>query len=363
MFGGLTPAIDAHVGSLLPALTIMEGDTSMSYSSAETTFFPHPRRINPPPFENVTAAPLGRLSDHTKLSEVSGGVAGVGLPSVKTRSLRSAQLSVTRLTPRAHAPGIAESLAFENTYIVNLHLCDLVGGQFWLEGKCVSTDPISAGSICIAHLEQEPAYRLPACFDILQIYLPTMAFDELNEKHGAPRINALAQHHHIADPTLHQLGRLLLPVLETARPAESRFAEHIVLAAYAHIARAYGTLHEAARQVGVRLAPWQERLAKDMLTGDLTVEPSLAMIARSCRLPLSRFIRAFRASVGAPPYTWLREQRIHKARDLLVSSTMSLAQIAYDCGFADQSHFTRVFAATVGATPGAWRRARRGHFA
>ena len=40
-------------------------------------------------------------------------------------------------------------------------------------------------------------------------------------------------------------------------------------------------------------------------------------------------------------------------------SPLALAQIAYECGFADQSHFTRVFTAAVGATPGAWRRARR----
>ena len=53
------------------------------------------------------------------------------------------------------------------------------------------------------------------------------------------------------------------------------------------------------------------------------------------------------------------EQRIEKAKQLLVDSKLSLAQIAWTCGFADQSHFTRVFAQLAQSSPGHWRRHRR----
>jgi AraC-like DNA-binding protein len=33
-----------------------------------------------------------------------------------------------------------------------------------------------------------------------------------------------------------------------------------------------------------------------------------------------------------------------------------LADIALECGFADQSHFTRAFMARMGVSPGTWRR-------
>jgi AraC-like DNA-binding protein len=39
---------------------------------------------------------------------------------------------------------------------------------------------------------------------------------------------------------------------------------------------------------------------------------------------------------------------------------MSLAGVAADCGFLDQSHFTRTFKKLVGATPGGFRPALLG---
>jgi AraC family transcriptional regulator len=83
---------------------------------------------------------------------------------------------------------------------------------------------------------------------------------------------------------------------------------------------------------------------------------SLSEPARACNLSLGHFARAFRQTTGQPPRRGLMEQRIEKAKQLLVDSALSLAQIAETCGFADQSHFTRVFAQLVQSSPGQWRR-------
>ena len=93
-----------------------------------------------------------------------------------------------------------------------------------------------------------------------------------------------------------------------------------------------------------------------MLVSRLDEPISLAELARACKLSPSHFARAFRQTTGQPPHRWLMEQRIEKAKQLLVDSTLSLAQIAWTCGFADQSHFTRVFAQLVQSSPGQWRR-------
>jgi AraC family transcriptional regulator len=44
---------------------------------------------------------------------------------------------------------------------------------------------------------------------------------------------------------------------------------------------------------------------------------------------------------------------------LLTNNNFVIAEIALDCGFADQSHFTRVFQRAAGMSPGAWRRTYR----
>jgi len=106
------------------------------------------------------------------------------------------------------------------------------------------------------------------------------------------------------------------------------------------------------------LAPWQERRAKELMTTHLGREISLAFVAGECRLSVSHFARSFKQCTGKPPHRWLLENRVEKAKELLIDAEMALAEIALECGFSDQSHFTRVFSRIAGTSPGTWQRLR-----
>lgn len=93
-----------------------------------------------------------------------------------------------------------------------------------------------------------------------------------------------------------------------------------------------------------------------LIAQNLAKDVSLAEIAAACRLSVTHFSKAFKVSVGMTPHKWLQTQRVEKARRLLISTDASLAEIAVECGFSDQSHFARIFKRAVGVTPGAWRR-------
>jgi AraC-like DNA-binding protein len=62
-------------------------------------------------------------------------------------------------------------------------------------------------------------------------------------------------------------------------------------------------------------------------------------------------LRNFRKSTGITPHEYLQAYRIIQARKL-ISTGISLADVAMLCGFSDQSHLTRVFKRKVGVTPG-----------
>lgn len=53
---------------------------------------------------------------------------------------------------------------------------------------------------------------------------------------------------------------------------------------------------------------------------------------------------------------YIRQQRIEKARELMLSSNYSLTEIAYLTGFSDQSHFNRIFKKHIGQTPSQYRK-------
>lgn len=108
-----------------------------------------------------------------------------------------------------------------------------------------------------------------------------------------------------------------------------------------------------------QLAPWQVKLAQDLLTARTDQEPPVTNAARRLGLSVTHFIKAFANTVGVAPYRWLLCQRLLYSIELLLDERHSLAQVAAESGFADQSHYTRAFKNLLGITPGRWRRALR----
>ena len=110
---------------------------------------------------------------------------------------------------------------------------------------------------------------------------------------------------------------------------------------------------------GQRLTSWQERKAKRLMSGHLAGAIDVGEIARRCRISRGYFISAFSASTGLTPHQWLICSRLCRAQELLALTDLSLAEIALECGFYDQSHFSRAFVRRIGETPGRWRRTIR----
>jgi AraC family transcriptional regulator len=78
-------------------------------------------------------------------------------------------------------------------------------------------------------------------------------------------------------------------------------------------------------------------------------------VARACGLSTPHFGRAFTKSFSVPPHRWLLIRRLEKAKALLMEPEQTLANIANECGFFDQSHLSHAFSRYFGQSPGAWR--------
>ena len=62
-----------------------------------------------------------------------------------------------------------------------------------------------------------------------------------------------------------------------------------------------------------------------------------------------RIVARFRDEIGLPPKAAARLLRFERARDL--AGTMSWGELAYECGFSDQSHLIAEFRRITGRTP------------
>ncbi|HEY8479203.1 MAG TPA: AraC family transcriptional regulator [Spirillospora sp.] len=90
------------------------------------------------------------------------------------------------------------------------------------------------------------------------------------------------------------------------------------------------------------------------LSDELVAPPTLAEVAADLGLSRYQLLRAFRDAMGMPPYAWLAQHRVMRARALLDAGHRP-AEAAALVGFADQAHLTRWFRRVVGVTPGAYR--------
>lgn len=73
--------------------------------------------------------------------------------------------------------------------------------------------------------------------------------------------------------------------------------------------------------------------------------------ARLSGRSLSSFQRDFKRAYGMAPSQWLRDSKLAKGRELVEDTTLSIAEVAHEVGYADTSHFIKDFHRGFGATP------------
>ena len=110
------------------------------------------------------------------------------------------------------------------------------------------------------------------------------------------------------------------------------------------------------RRIGLSVR--QVKLVTDYLLDNLSRQIRLAELSALAELSPSQLGRAFKVSFGKAPHRWHLEARIRRAMALMEDRKASLADIALQTGFSEQSHFTRSFRTVQGVTPNEWRRAR-----
>jgi AraC-like DNA-binding protein len=79
-------------------------------------------------------------------------------------------------------------------------------------------------------------------------------------------------------------------------------------------------------------------------------------MAQFAHLSVSRLHALFQDELGTSPRAWLLAARIERACELLRHSTLGIADIAQQAGFADQSTLTRAMRSQLDTTPAAYRR-------
>jgi AraC family transcriptional regulator len=164
---------------------------------------------------------------------------------------------------------------------------------------------------------------------------PSLYFENNNLKATLQKLQSVLDGSGINDPAYAEtLGLLLLWELRQAADLQHSRLSHV---------RGGLTVHQLGR-------------VKDFIDAQISHKITISDLAAVTGLSTYHFIRAFKDTVGLPPYQYLLSERIHRAKGLLSKPDLSLGEVAFAVGFSDASQLNRVFRKFVGVTPTAYRR-------
>ena len=277
-------------------------------------------------------------------------------PTAEVRLSELASFSFGRFKSSKGLPEIARPIAGERGYIVALQLKAIPFIEQFFGNKKVSSGFYPIGGVSAIDLREEPAVLLPNPFEAMVLYVTQAALDEVAYDHQASRVEQLVWPLGHLDPVVYHLGKTLNSTLEQPRHTSKTFLDHVLHALNCHFVCSYGCVRISALQFRGGLSSVQMRRATELLEANLDGNIALRDVAEACELSVSHFARTFKTTFRKPPYRWLIERRVDRARDLMTNTRLPLADIAAQCGFADQSALTRSFKQIRGVSPGHWRR-------
>ena len=83
---------------------------------------------------------------------------------------------------------------------------------------------------------------------------------------------------------------------------------------------------------------------------------SLDDVAYRCGYSKNHVINVFKRETGMTPYAYITKLKLRMAKQLLLESDSSLAQIGLECGFGDYINFYKSFVKAYGEPPLAWKK-------
>lgn len=221
----------------------------------------------------------------------------------------------------------------------------------WKDGKTFKTHRYETGDIWVNPAGIPFSHRISGYNQFVLLTLAPEKITELLPERPLLERQVFRRQHRSQDKHLQALIQALLVEAEMGGPNGRLYADTLSTALAAHFVNHYSIdspidfshLHAIERQRLGRVLEYIEAyLTQDMSLSELALEAGLSKF---------HFSRLFKNAIGLSPHQYVLKRRIERAIPVLKQGKLTIAQVASQFGFADQSHFTHIFKQVKGVTP------------
>lgn len=200
-------------------------------------------------------------------------------------------------------------------------------------------------------------WRTEGPIDFMHVYVATSTIDRFVAKtfDRDPRHVQLRDCLGASDPLIASLATALVDELISDGGAQQAFLDDVMHLLLFHVLRRHSNAPSTGARSLYALPPYKLRRALDFIESQSGQPIGVTEIAAACGTSAFHFSRAFHHAMGVPPYAFLIERRVAKARELLSTSVLPLTQVAAQCGFGGLSQFSRMFRQVTGMSPSGFR--------
>lgn len=189
--------------------------------------------------------------------------------------------------------------------------------------------------------------------DLTIFFLSPSFMEQLARESGMSRVE-LVEEYAALDPLIWHLGHEVRTELRHHGTIEPAHVESLAMVLTRHVLKTYGTMPWSAQKSG-GLPRYKLRRAVEYVRENIDNDISFRDIAAHLDMSAYHFARMFKNSTGEPPHKYIVRSRVNRAKELLAEPHLSIADVAFEVGYKNQSHFTTCFRRLVGLTPGAFR--------
>lgn len=215
--------------------------------------------------------------------------------------------------------------------------------------------PLPAGSVFIYSDRNFIWHKRERASEYINISLEPRFLEQVGLESGLSSPIELQHRVIFPDPTILHVAQLLKSEVLNGGLAGKLYVESLRNLLAIHLIRNYNLTTVKPVIVDGALDSCKLNRVKDFIEEQLAQDLSIADMAAIVHMSQFHFARAFKNATGTSPHRYLMQRRIERAKVMLEVTKLSIAQIAYGLGFANQSHFIAQFRKATGTTPKSYR--------